>query len=273
MASTLAAKAEQQTIDSSAALDVAQPKKDVIAKVRDSQGEFAKALPAHIDPARFTRVAITALRSSEKLRACDPTTVLAGIMTAAQLGLEINDVRGQSYLIPRWNGKTSRNEASFQLGYRGLIDLAARNGLTVNAQIVREGDTLTFDLATLEASHTFSLTTKRGPVVGYYCRVLERGEARNLVVWTVEQAEEHRDRFASSKTKAGEVYGPWKDHFDAMALKSTIRAALNTMPLSVELRDALNHDGGIAIDFTGDPLPEADYIDADSEELPVDGAA
>jgi hypothetical protein len=59
MASTLAAKAEQQTIDSSTALDVAQPKKDVIAKVRDSQGNVTEqAIVFNEDNPRAMRLAM-----------------------------------------------------------------------------------------------------------------------------------------------------------------------------------------------------------------------
>ncbi len=258
MTTNLAAKAAANP----AATEVATTTpKDVIARVRDNRGEFARALPAHIDPDRFVRVAVTALRNNAKLRECDPTTVLAGIMTAAQYGLEINDVRGQAYLIPR--KIKGRMEANFQLGYRGLIDLAGRGGLMVNAQMVHQGDQFTFNLATLEVSHTYDLLGNRGPIVGYYSLVMEAGEARGLVVWNRQQAEEHRDRFASQRDyNTKEITGPWVDHFDAMALKSTIRVALDKMPLSVELRDALAHDG-IAMDLDS-PLPE---VDRDTGEI------
>lgn len=35
---------------------------------------------------------------------------------------------GQAYLIPFWNGKARRLECQFQLGYKGMIDLAYRSG-------------------------------------------------------------------------------------------------------------------------------------------------
>lgn len=44
------------------------------------------------------------------------------MMQAAQLGVEPNTPIGQAYLIPYGN------QVQFQLGYKGLIDLAYRSG-------------------------------------------------------------------------------------------------------------------------------------------------
>jgi recombination protein RecT len=52
------------------------------------------------------------------------------------------------------------------------------------------------------------------------------------------EVEKHRDQFASTKNKQGEIYGTWVEHFDAMARKTVIRQLLNYLPVSVELREA-----------------------------------
>ena len=70
--------------------------------------EIKKALPDVITPERFTRMALSALNTTPKLRECTQMSFLAALMNAAQLGLEPNTPLGQAYLIPfnikgRWN--------------------------------------------------------------------------------------------------------------------------------------------------------------------------
>ena len=88
--------------------------------------EIKKALPSVMTPERFTRIALSALNNTPQLQACTPMSFLAALLNAAQLGLEPNTPLGQAYLIPYKNH--GRLECQFQIGYKGLIDLAYRNG-------------------------------------------------------------------------------------------------------------------------------------------------
>ena len=92
--------------------------------IKQMQGEIKKALPSVITPERFTRIVLSALSTNPKLAQTTPQSFLAAMMTAAQLGLEPNTPLGQAYLIPYYNSKTRCSECQFQLGYKGLIDLA-----------------------------------------------------------------------------------------------------------------------------------------------------
>lgn len=92
--------------------------------IKQMQGEIKKALPAVMTPERFTRIVLSALSANPKLAQTTPQSFLAAMMTAAQLGMEPNTPLGQAYLIPYYNSKSRCNECQFQLGYKGLIDLA-----------------------------------------------------------------------------------------------------------------------------------------------------
>lgn len=204
-----------------------------------AEPQFAMALPDHVRPDRFIRAALTALNVVPRLAECEPRSVIAGLMQAAQLGLEVADVRGQCYLIPRKDSRANVMKASFQLGYRGMIDLAARSGITVTAEEVCEGDQLDYTLGSRRhLTHRPSLG-KRGPAYAYYA-VASFSDHREpeFKILGRAQIEEHRDKFAAS-TSAG---SPWVEHFDAMARKTVIRALLNYLPVSVELRDAVHND-------------------------------
>ena len=105
------------------------------------KNEIAKALPSVMTPERFTRIVTTAVSNAPELGECNPVSFIGAMMQAAQLGLEPNTALGQAYLIPY--GKN----VQFQLGYKGLIDLAYRSGEVrmIMAQIVYENDEFEFE--------------------------------------------------------------------------------------------------------------------------------
>ena len=207
--------------------------------IKASEAQFALALPQHVDAGRFLRCALTAINVVPKLAQCTQESVLAGLMQAAQLGLEVADVRGQAYLIPRWDGRDKCMKASFQLGYRGMIDLAARGGITVTVDDICANDAYDFERGTNAFLRHKPTLADRGDVIAYYA-VATFADARQpaFVVMGKGDAEAHRDKFASTKTKDGDIYGTWVEHFDAMARKTVVRKLLNYLPATVELRTA-----------------------------------
>jgi recombination protein RecT len=71
---------------------------------------------------------MTVVTSNSLLLECEPKTIAVGIIRSAQLGLALDPLLGESYLIPRWNNKNKRMEASWQRGYRGVLKLIRRTG-------------------------------------------------------------------------------------------------------------------------------------------------
>lgn len=82
--------------------------------VKSMEGEIAKALPSVITPERFTRMVFTALSSNPKLQECTPQSFLGAMMSAAQMGTEVNTSLGMSYILPYNNHGTM--EATYILG-------------------------------------------------------------------------------------------------------------------------------------------------------------
>ena len=116
-------------------------KKTMQSYIKSMEGEIKKALPSVITPERFTRMVLSAISVNPSLASCTPQSFLGAMMQAAQLGLEPNTPLGQAYIIPYKNKDTL--EAQFQLGYKGLIDLAYRSGdvEVVQAHVVYANDT------------------------------------------------------------------------------------------------------------------------------------
>ena len=113
---------------------------DIADMIKVMEPQIKRALPEVITVERFTRMALSALNTTPKLRECTQISFLAALMNAAQLGLEPNTPLGQAYLIPYKN--KGQLEVQFQIGYKGLIDLAYRNGdmQTIQAQVVYDND-------------------------------------------------------------------------------------------------------------------------------------
>ena len=132
------------------------------------ESEIKKALPSVITPERFTRITLSALSTNPKLADTTPMSFLGAMMTAAQLGLEVNTPLGQAYLIPFKNKGIL--ECQFQLGYKGLIDLAYRSGEVsiIQAHTVYENDDFVYELGLNPKLEHVPATENRGDPIFFY---------------------------------------------------------------------------------------------------------
>lgn len=201
--------------------------------------EIKKALPSVITPERFTRIALSALNNTPMLQQCTPMSFIAALLNAAQLGLEPNTPLGQAYLIPYKNKGVL--ECQFQIGYKGLIDLAYRNGQmqTIQAQAVYENDYFEYEYG-LEPKLIHRPTfTERGGLVYFYgvFRTVNGGYGFSVM------SKYDMDSFAKTYSKAYESgYSPWKTNYEEMAKKTVIKQALKYAPIMTEFQRALSTD-------------------------------
>ena len=190
------------------------------------QAQFAKALPSVITPERFTRIVLTALRNNPRLMECDRTSLLAAIMSSAQLGLEPNTPLQQAHLIPY--GK----ECQFQIGYKGLIDLAYRSGEVsiIQAQTVYANDEFSYELGiNPKLIHKPCMKGNRGEAIAYYAIFKMKNGGENFEVMSKDDVAE----FAKAKSKAFNN-GPWRTDFNAMAKKTVLKQVLKYAPIHSE---------------------------------------
>lgn len=240
--------------------------------------QIEKALPSVITPERFTRIALTAYSRNEKLQECTPESFLGSMMQAAQLGVEPNTPLGQAYLIPYRNKGVM--EVQFQLGYRGMIDLAYRSGEVQNIQAheVYENDTFEYELGLNPKLRHVPALKDRGEVILYYAVFKLTNGGVGFEVMSKEDVE----AFAKKKSKTYGT-GPWQSDFDAMAKKTLVKRLLKFAPLKSDFVRAVNTDetikSGISENMADLP-DETVTIDAetttptenaDYEEIPMPG--
>jgi recombination protein RecT len=199
---------------------------------------------------------------------CTPQSLLACVMTCAQLGLEPDQFLGQAYLVPFKDNKSGTTICTLIPGYRGYIALARRSGemQTVSAQVVYERDE--FNLAygindTLE--HRPNLSGDRGKPIGAYCVFKYKDGGYSFDFLPVTDIDKVRSRSRASND------GPWVTDWDEMAKKTVIKRHSKLAPLSVEFQravaledralsgepqaDLLTYDDGV-IDAEGTSVPQ-----------------
>lgn len=240
--------------------------------------QIEKALPSVITPERFTRIALTAYSRNEKLQECTPESFLGSMMQAAQLGVEPNTPLGQAYLIPYRNKGVM--EVQFQLGYRGMIDLAYRSGEVQNIQAheVYENDTFEYELGLEPKLKHIPALKDRGNVILYYAVFKLTNGGVGFEVMSKEDVE----AFAKKKSKTYGT-GPWQSDFDAMAKKTLVKRLLKFAPLKSDFVRAVTADetikSGISENMTDlpdetvtiDAETTAPTENADYEEIPMPG--
>lgn len=225
----------QQGIIKKKTTAVAEKKKPETLKdyVMAMQNQIAKALPKVITPERFTRIALTALSSTPKLAECDRNSFLGGLMQAAQLGLEPNTPLGQAYLIPFNNRKKGIVECQFQIGYKGLIDLAYRSGemASIYAHAVHEGDDFEYEYGLDQKLVHKPASTNRGKPVCYYAVWKLKTGGYGFGVMSVEDVAAHAQKYSQAYSYSS---SPWKTEFDEMAKKTVLKAVLKYAPIKTE---------------------------------------
>lgn len=202
--------------------------------------EIKKALPSVITPERFTRMALTAVSSNPKLAECTPESFMGSLMQAAQLGLEPNTPLGQAYLIPFKN--KGINEAQFQIGYKGLIDLAHRSGefKMIDAHEVYENDDFDYAYGLEPVLKHVPRLDGRGNVIAYYAVFTLKNGGHGFVVMSKEDIQKHASTF-SQAYKSGYA-SPWKSNFDEMAKKTVLKKVLKYAPIKTEFVRELAQD-------------------------------
>ena len=228
--------------------------------IKKMQGEIAKALPSVMTPERFTRITLSALSTNAQLAQTTPKSFLGAMMTAAQLGLEPNTPLGQAYLIPYRNHGTL--ECQFQLGYKGLIDLAYRSGevSTIQAHTVYENDTFEYELGLEPKLKHIPTKTDRGDPAYFYAVFRTKDGGYGFEVMSVEDARRHGQKYSKAYTN-----GPWKTNFEEMAKKTVLKKALKYAPLKTDFIRGLSADETIKTELSDDmfSVPDETVIDVD----------
>ena len=192
--------------------------------------------------AGFMSALLNIYNSNKQLQECDPRSIVGAAGLAATLNLSITPTMGQAYVVP-FKGK-----ATFQVGVRGLVQLAHRTGkyAALHAGKVYNGQLRGFNPITGEAITGEKLSDE---VVGYVAYFRLNNGFEKTIYMTVKEIEEHAEKYSQSygyDKKFGKKTSPWTTNFEAMASKTVLKKLLNTWGvLSADMVEAIQGDQSV----------------------------
>ena len=202
---------------------------------------------------QFVASLLSIITNNKLLAKATNESIMTAAMKAATLKLPIEPSLGMAYIVPynrnekQGNTWVKINEAQFQMGYKGFIQLAQRSGQirNINCDIVYKEEFLRYDKV-YGTLHLKEEQVDSGEVEGYFASLELINGFRKMIFWKKEKVIAHAQKYSKTYDKQiGDFKSgtPWKTEFDAMAQKTLIKELLSKYaPLSTELQEAIIAD-------------------------------
>lgn len=255
----------------------------------------------------FITAITSAVSANPALAECDHSTILSAALLGASLKLSPSPQLGQYYMVPYTDTKNNRIVATFQLGYKGYIQLAIRSGQykKLNVLPIKQGELIRFD--PMEEVIDVSLIEneeerEKAPSIGYYAMFEYRNGFRKAMYWSKQKMIAHADKYSPAFSKdakkgrtpkydrvsfadyeAGKVapndmwlYSSfWYRNFDDMACKTMLRQLISRWGvMSIEMQQAftadehiISEDGAAEPVFVEDAPESGSPIEATGQEV------
>lgn len=234
---------------------------------------FAQVLPRGLSPDRLIRTVLVSVERLPALLKCDRQSLFNAAMSAAVLGLEVDGVTGQAYLLP-FGGR-----AQLVVGYKGYTTLAARSGITITGAVVRAGDEFDYQLGSAAYVRHKPKGSKGAITHAWACA---QSLDRPAVVEVLDIDELLAVKARSPGAKRSD--SPWNDPaigFPAMCQKTAKRRLARSMPLNIMQQAArmdeavdeqgasawISPDKGVVIDGEFSDAPQIHHDQRSTQEL------
>lgn len=229
------------------------------------------------DGQRFISAIVSAVNTNPTLQECTNQSILSAALLGESLKLSPSPQLGHYYMVP-FNDKERGKVATFQLGYKGYIQLAIRSGqyLKLNVLAIKEGELKYFDPLNEEIKVELMVDQwderEAAPTIGYYAMFELTNGFRKAMYWSKKQMLAHADKYSPAFSKDATIvngkYGDktkvsfadfeagnydskdawmyssfWYKDFDGMAYKTMLRQLISKWGvMSIELRTAFESD-------------------------------
>lgn len=217
------------------------PEREVQDRIAKMGNQLKSVLPAHIDIAKFQRVAMTAIAMDPALLNADRQSLYQSLTKAAQDGL-LPDKREGALVIYKLKikepGQQDRwvDAVQWMPMVAGILKKIRQSGeiASISAHAVYENDEFDYILGDNEQIHHKPTHGQPGRIKGAYCIVVLKDgfKVRDYMPWwRIEKAK------AVAKTKY--VWDAWPDE---MAIKTVIKHIAKVLPQSTDIEAAFTHD-------------------------------
>jgi len=198
-----------------------------------------------LDESVFDKEVSFAVQLAQKnpyLQKCTPESALKAILNVAQVGLTLNPVKKEAYLIPRYNSATRQMEVCLDPSYIGLIKLVTDAGgvSSINCQLIYEGDEIEISLGDEKPikKHTpyFLCGKEKGDVIGVYSRAVLTDKTEHVEIMSRLDVLEIRSRSESYKAFTdGKIKSTtWVTDEGEMFRKTVVKRHTKYLPKSSE---------------------------------------
>lgn len=141
--------------------------------------------------AGFMSALLSVYQNNRMLQSCDSRSILGAAGLAATLNLSITPTLGQAYVVPY------KGQAQFQIGVRGLVQLAHRTGkyVALHAGAVKEGELCSFNPFTGAPERGEKISDE---VVGYIAYMKLTNGFEKWIYMTTTEIEQHAEKYSQS---------------------------------------------------------------------------
>lgn len=235
---------------------------------------------------RFVAAISSAVATNKTLQECSPGSILSAALLGESLNLSPSPQLANYYIVPYDNKKTGEKEGQFQLGWKGLYQLAIRSGQYKNINVlpIKKGELVSYNPLDEEIEVniiTDDTEREKAETIGYYASFTYLNGFKKILYWSKEKMINHADRYSKAFNKsdyekllAGKIpekdmwkySSPWYSLFDDMGCKTVLKQLLSKYGvLSTEMQEAVIKDQAV---INTDNTYE--YVDnMDETETPV----
>lgn len=233
-------------------LNFPQTQKFLESNLGEKKGEFVSNLIAMCD-------------GDNNLANCDPAQLMKCAMNATSLNLPLNKNLGYAYVIPY------KGIPSFQIGYKGLIQLAIRTGAYefLNACVINDGE-IKRNKITGEINFIGDMPNNK--VVGYLAYLKLKSGFQASLYMSEEEIEAHALKFSTmykydkSQNKRSSKWSD-PDIRPKMALKTVLKGLLGTYGvMTTDMVKAIESDTDNEVGNSNRNFEEAEIIPQSEHE-------
>ena len=199
---------------------------------------------------RFITSIVSAVNNNPQLQECTNQSILSAALLGESLNLSPSPMLGYYYMVP-FNDRNKGKVAQFQIGYKGLIQLAIRSGQykKINVMAIKKGELEYFDPLNEEIKVKLMVddwdAREKAETIGYYAMFELVNGFKKAIYWSKDQMEAHAEKY-SMGYRAKKGYTFWEKDFDGMAYKTMLRQLLSKWGImSTELMSAIDSDEAV----------------------------
>ena len=200
---------------------------------------------------RFITSIVSAVQTNPALQECTNQSILSAALLGETLNLSPSPQLSYFYMVPFNDTKRGCKVAQFQIGYKGLIQLAIRSGQykKINVLSLKQGELEYFDPLNEEIKVKLMVddwdAREKAETIGYYAMFELTNGFQKAMYWSKEQMEHHALTY-SQGYKAKKGYTFWEKAFDRMAEKTMLKQLLSRWGImSTELMQAIDADEAV----------------------------